>query len=162
MSPLSPSPSLLPLQPLPFTPSPSLPIPSLSPSLQMYAGQSSIEKTLAITQAIRDSQLRAIQNYHKQTFLPAAAAVATILTEQASALTSMGVELITKVGMEWLCLSFLLTLFSFSCLPSSILTLLAYFIYPPCLFPSLCITPFPSPLFLLQYLLSLPSLMFTA
>ncbi|KAK8378341.1 hypothetical protein O3P69_011082 [Scylla paramamosain] len=66
---------------------------------QMYAGQSSIEKTLALTQAIRDSQLRAIQNYHKQTFLPVAAAIATILTEQASALTSMGVELITKVEM---------------------------------------------------------------
>lgn len=65
---------------------------------QLYSGQASIEKTLAITQAIRESQLRAIQNYHKQTFLPAAAAVATILTDQASALTSMGVELITKVG----------------------------------------------------------------
>nr|XP_045581515.1 uncharacterized protein LOC123745243 isoform X1 [Procambarus clarkii] len=66
---------------------------------QLYAGQASIEKSLAVTQAIRDSQLRAIQNYHKQTFLPAAAAVATILTDQASALTSMGVELITKVEM---------------------------------------------------------------
>ncbi|XP_069960814.1 serine-rich adhesin for platelets isoform X2 [Cherax quadricarinatus] len=66
---------------------------------QLYAGQVSIEKSLAVTQAIRDSQLRAIQNYHKQTFLPAAAAVATVLTDQASALTSMGVELITKVEM---------------------------------------------------------------
>ncbi|XP_071524409.1 uncharacterized protein [Panulirus ornatus] len=66
---------------------------------QLYAGQASIEKSMAITQAIRDSQLRAIQNYHKQTFLPAAAAIATILTDQASAATSMGVELITKVEM---------------------------------------------------------------
>lgn len=88
---------------LAFTHTPSRPSPishfslSSSSSPQMYAGQNSIEKTLALTQAIRDSQLRAIQNYHKQTFLPAAAAVATILTEQASALTSMGVELITKV-----------------------------------------------------------------
>ncbi|XP_042232774.1 uncharacterized protein LOC121873323 [Homarus americanus] len=66
---------------------------------QLYSGQASIEKSLAITQAIRDSQLRAIQNYHKQTFLPAAAAIAAILTDQASAATSMGVELITKVEM---------------------------------------------------------------
>ncbi|KAK4308690.1 hypothetical protein Pmani_019641 [Petrolisthes manimaculis] len=66
---------------------------------QMYAGQASIEKTLAMTQAIRDSQLRAIQNYHKQTFLPLAATVATLLTDQASALTAMGVQLITKVEM---------------------------------------------------------------
>lgn len=83
----------------------SIPLPSFSFQLnsilfflqQMYAGQASIEKTLAMTQAIRDSQLRAIQNYHKQTFLPLAATVATLLTDQASALTAMGVQLITKV-----------------------------------------------------------------
>ncbi|XP_069980656.1 putative leucine-rich repeat-containing protein DDB_G0290503 [Penaeus vannamei] len=66
---------------------------------QLYAGQTSIEKRLALTQALRDSQLRAIRNYHKQTFLPAAAAIATVLSEQASVATGMGVELITKVEM---------------------------------------------------------------
>lgn len=89
----------------------SIPLPSFSFQLnsilfflqQMYAGQASIEKTLAMTQAIRDSQLRAIQNYHKQTFLPLAATVATLLTDQASALTAMGVQLITKVRQAGRC-----------------------------------------------------------
>ncbi|KAK7086969.1 hypothetical protein SK128_006598, partial [Halocaridina rubra] len=68
-------------------------------SAQLYSSQASIEKSLAVTQAIRDSQIRAVQQYHKQTFLPAAAAIATLLSDQASAVTSMGVELITKVEM---------------------------------------------------------------
>ncbi|XP_064082831.1 uncharacterized protein LOC135198803 [Macrobrachium nipponense] len=68
-------------------------------SSQLYSSQANIEKSIAVTQAIRDSQIRAIQGYHKETFLPAAAAIATLLSDQASAATSMGVELITKVEM---------------------------------------------------------------
>ncbi|XP_068207468.1 serine-rich adhesin for platelets-like [Palaemon carinicauda] len=68
-------------------------------SSQLFASQANIEKSIAITQAIRDSQIRAIQGYHRETFLPAAAAIATLLSDQASTATSMGVELITKVEM---------------------------------------------------------------
>ncbi|CAL4060502.1 unnamed protein product, partial [Meganyctiphanes norvegica] len=66
---------------------------------QVFKGQGNIESQLATTAKIQDAQVRAIQSYHKQTFLPIATAVATILSDQASATTSLGVELITKVEM---------------------------------------------------------------
>lgn len=66
----------------------------------MYAGQTSIEKNLEKLQALKEEQMRSIQGFHKKIFLPAMVTLASLLGEQASSVTNMGVDLITKVTVS--------------------------------------------------------------
>ncbi|KAB7493810.1 hypothetical protein Anas_10160 [Armadillidium nasatum] len=66
---------------------------------QVQTGQSSIEKNLANLQVLREDQVRSFKNFHKTVFLPAMVTLTSLLGEQASAVTNMAVDIITKVEM---------------------------------------------------------------
>ncbi|KAB7502293.1 hypothetical protein Anas_12754, partial [Armadillidium nasatum] len=63
---------------------------------QVQTGQSSIEKNLANLQVLREDQVRSFKNFHKTVFLPAMVTLTSLLGEQASAVTNMAVDIITK------------------------------------------------------------------
>ncbi|KAF2346495.1 hypothetical protein FHG87_022750 [Trinorchestia longiramus] len=64
---------------------------------EMYTGQQSIEKDLANLLTLKDSQVRFIKAYHKTILLPSMVALNTLLSDHASSVTSLGVDIITKV-----------------------------------------------------------------
>lgn len=66
---------------------------------QVYTGQQKIELNLANLLTLKDNQVRFIRSYHKTILLPSMVTLNTLLTDHASAVTALGVDIITKVRL---------------------------------------------------------------